>query len=372
MVYSPSPSADTVLADLRTQLAALPTSTPAARRALRQQLMTCLHAEAPALRALAAEGLGRVGDDRAVPLLIAALKDPHLLVQWNAAHALRAMSAYGLVPSSTLMFDEGAAFHTWKQALLDRLLAMLAAPSAAERQEAAGILVQLDIAAAIPALIAALPDPDPTVHSTLRHGLCQIIGRAPERFAQARPALDALLRNGDPYARASAAILLGDLGVQAAWIWLEPLLHDVDAQVRAGAAHSLGRLREPAGRAALQAALVDDAPTVRSAAAWALGTLGDRYAAPALMQVATDEDPTVRHAVLGALAALAAPISLPVLLAAVATDDPVLRYQAAIGLGRIRDPRALKPLEAIRRDRRLVGNATVGDAATAAIEAIRK
>jgi HEAT repeat protein len=360
-----------VLTELHSALATLAGSPPEARRRLRRRLMDYLQSGPSALRAFAAEGLGRVGDDQALPLLIAALHDPHPLVQWNAAHALRDLSAHGLVAPSTLAFDDGAAFQAWKQALVDRLLAELAAPDPQARREAAAILTELDLAAALPALVAALPDPDPQVYATLRHALVRIIGPAPERFALALPAIDALLHHADPTARVAVAALLGDLGVRDTWAGLAQLLHDADPRVRAGAAHALGRLRAPAAGAGLQAALVDDAPAVRSAAAWALGALGDRYAVPALLQVAADEDPTVRRAVVGALAALAVPAGLPVLLAALAADDPALRYQAAVGLGRLRDRRALKPLAAARRDPRPVAGTTVGDAAAAAIRAIR-
>jgi HEAT repeat protein len=79
----------------------------------------------------------------------------------------------------------------------------------------------------------------------------------------------------------------------------------------------------------------------------------------------------VRDAVLGALAALASPDALPVFLAALTGPDAGARYYAAVGLGRLRDPRALKPLAALRRDRRAVAGTTVAAAASAAIRAIK-
>ena len=73
---SPGPAgAPPSVAELQAALAALPASPPAHRHALRHRLMDALQSDPPAVRALAAEGLGRVGDDRAIPLLIAALKD---------------------------------------------------------------------------------------------------------------------------------------------------------------------------------------------------------------------------------------------------------------------------------------------------------
>src|SRR5262249_22207146 len=155
-------------------------------------------------------------------------------VQWNAAHALRALSAHGLVSSATLAFEDGTDFQAWQQALLDRVVGDLSAPSPAARQEAAAVLTTLDAATAIPALVAALPDPDPVVYTGLRHALCRIIGQAPERLALARPALTTLLHQADPAARRAAVTLVADLEARALAGWLVPLLHDVDPRVRAG------------------------------------------------------------------------------------------------------------------------------------------
>jgi HEAT repeat protein len=359
------------LAELQMALAALPASPPGHRHALRHRLMDALQSGPPAVRALAAEGLGRVGDDRAIPLLIAALKDPSLLVQWNAAHALHTLSIHALVPPSVLAFDDGPAFDTWKAALRERLVQALAAPTPTERQEAATILGTIDAHETIPALLTALPDPVPAVQITIRQTLCRLIEPDTARFEQARPGLQALLHHADPDVRVAGIVLLGALALRPTGAWLAPLLHDVAPGVRAAAAQVLGRLCDPAYMAALLPILVDDEAAVRAAAAHALGQLGDRRAVPALLHVAADEDTAVRQAVLGALAGLATPGALPIFLDALAAPDPISRYYAAVGLGRLRDPQALKPLAALRRDRRAVAGTTVAAAASAAIRAIR-
>jgi HEAT repeat protein len=357
--------------ELQAALAALPGSPPIHRHALRQRLMEVLQSSPPAVRALAAEGLGRVGDDRAIPLLIAALKDSSLLVQWNAAHALHTLSVHALVPPTVLAFDAGPAFEDWKAALRERLVQALAAPAPADRQEAASILGTIDAHETISALLAVLPDPVPAVQITIRQTLCRLIGQDAARFEAGRSRLQALLRDADPEVRVAGIVLLGALTFRHTGAWLEPLLHDVAPTVRAAAAEVLGQWRDPTHGAALLPVLVDDEPAVRAAAAQALGRLGDRRAAPALLHIAADEDLAVRQAVLGALAALPVPAALPVFLDALAAPDPVSRYYAAVGLGRVRDPRALKPLAALRRDRRAVAGTTVAAAADAAIRAIR-
>ncbi len=369
---SPDPAGTVpTVAELQAELAALPTGAPAQRHALRGRLMAYLQSGAAPLRAQAAEGLGRVGDDRAIPLLIAALKDPSPLVQWNAAHTLHTLSTHALVPPTILVFDDGPAFAAWKAALIDRLVATLAAPTPAERQEAAHILGTIALPETIPALVAALPDPVLSVQLTVRQTLCQLIGGDAGRFELARPGLALLLRDPDPDVRVAGVVLLGMLGVRSTRAWLEPLLHDVAPTVRTAAAQSLARLHNPASVAALLPVLVDDEAIVRRAAVEALGQLGDHYAVSALLQVANDEDLGVRQAVLAALATLAAPGALPVFLAALAATDPLSRYYAAVGLGRLRDPQALKPLAALRRDRRAIAGTNVAAAATTAIRLIR-
>ena len=275
------------------------------------------------------------------------------------------------MPPTVFTFDDGPPFDAWKAALRDRLMQTLAAPAPADRQEAARLLGIIDAPTAVPALLTALPDPVPAVQATIRQTLCTLIGQDTDRFEQAQPGLQALLRDADPEVRVAGIVLLGALALRRTGAWLEPLLHDVAPTVRAAAAQVLGRLRDPAHGAALLPALVDDEAAVRCAAAHALGRLGDRRAVPALLHVTADEDPAVRHAVLEALAALGAPAALPVFLAALAAPDPVSRYYAAVGLGRLRDPQALKPLASLRRDRRAVAGTTVAAAANAAIRAIR-
>ena len=53
------------------------------------------------------------------------------------------------------------------------------------------------------------------------------------------------------------------------------------------------------------------------------------------------------------------------------SPDALLRYHAALGLGRLRDRAALRPLAALRRDRRPVAGTTVAAAARAAMRAIK-
>ena len=363
---------DRLLEELRHELAGLPGSGGAPRRSLLHRLLAYLQTGSPALRALAAEGLGLVGDDSAVPLLIGTLKDPSPLVQWQAALALRALSRRGLLPSSGLAFDAGAAFQAWRQDLIDRVVADLAAPYAATRAEAANTLATFDAAGALPALAPLLADSDPAVRREAAAALVRIAGADAARFELARPGLLQLLRDADPMARAAATVVLGLLGNPAAGAWIEPLLHDGDADVRAAAATALGTLRDAPASAGLIAALVDDDPSVRIAAAGALGALGDRYTVPALVQLAGDDDLEVRCAALAALGQMRDPAALPVLIAALGEPAARPRYFAALALGRIGDAQALKPLAALRRDRRAVNGATVAAAADTARRAIRR
>ena len=354
------------LAQVRAQLDNLAHSTPAARQALRARLHILLTAGAPSVRALAAEGLGRVGDSRAVAPLLVALHDPHPLVQWHAAHALRALHVHALVPPTLLHFDDGPAFQAWLNGLVGGVVAALYDSVASNRADAVRTLDVLALPATIPALVRVLGDPAPLVSAAAHSALRRLIGLDPTQLSRAAPALYDALHAPDPVVRQTVATLLGSLGLRVAAAWLHPLLHDVASDVRAAAATALGEIGAPAAVRPLQAALLDDAPAVRRAAAHALGELADPGSAPALAQAATDDQLTVRRAAVAALATLGHRAGADALLAAARSDDAVLRYHAALGLGRLRDPRARRALAALRHDHRAVAQSTVAHAARAA------
>ena len=366
-----NPALDAYLADLRARLASLSQAAPAERHAFRQLLLDKIHSPSVPMRALAAEGLGRVGDERAVRPLIAALHDPAPLVQWRAAYALRALHVQALVPDDRLVFQEGRHFEQWKAGVLQRLVGMLYDPGHSIRREAATSLAEIGVPDVLPDLVAVAFDDEIAVREAAATAILTLAGAHPTWCEPARQGLLPALRAGDPLVRRTAADLLTRLDPRAAIPDLLGLLHDPDATVRALACTILGGLRDPATAGELIGRLADDHPEVRCSSAGALGHLGDPYAVPALVQLGNDEYPAVRQAVLEALGRIGGPAVAPVLLGGLRDPDPGVRLAAIGALERLGDEAALKPLAALARDRAPAGGTVVGEAATAAGKAIR-
>jgi HEAT repeat protein len=356
---------------LRARLADLHAASPAERRALRALLLTQLYSAEMPLRALAAAGLGRVGDERALPALVQALRDPEPLVQWQAAHALRALHANGLVSTDRLLFQDGAAFEDWKNGLLARLVDLLSDPSRKVRLEAAFSLAEIGEPATLRALTDAALDSEDPVCWEIGQFIMQMVQGDSLLITRARGYLTPGLRVGDPWMRQVAAGLLAELGDRAAVADLLPLLHDAVVAVRSAACAALGHLHDPVAGAALIGPLADDNATVRAAAALALGRLGASHAFVALSQLAHDEHASVRSAVMTAFGQIGVSAAQPLVLQALQDADATVRLAAIQALALLGDEQALKPLAALGRDHTLVGERRLDREAAAARKAIR-
>jgi HEAT repeat protein len=206
----------------------------------------------------AADLLGQVGADasEAIPALLAALKDsdPHV-------RAVVAKSLGGVVPKESC----GEA--------VEALAAMLkdgsepAAARAISRFGANG-------AAALPALLEAMKDPD----STVRWEAGRAVGKIGAAAKSAVPALVEQMKDEVSLVREHAAEALGDIGPEAkdGVPALIAILKDPVARVRRDAARSLGQIG-PAAKPALEAArglLKDEDMEVRAAAEKTVRILG--------------------------------------------------------------------------------------------------
>ncbi len=149
----------------------------------------------------------------------------------------------------------------------------------------------------------------------------------------AEPRLLRHLRDSDPQVRALSADLLGPLGRSRSARGLVPLLDDDEAFVRECAARALGRLGADEATMALVLALRDDAADVRVNAATALGQIGDERAVPALAAALCDADYAVRMATGQALSALGQP-GFDALTAALTSGIPLVRSHAVGALQR--------------------------------------
>jgi HEAT repeat protein len=215
------------------------------------------------------------------------------------------------------------------------LLAMLGATHEQHRTAAVAALVKIG-KPAIPALTAALTNPDITTRTHAAAALEQI-GWHPDHSATA--AAYWIVKQ-----RWNRCIEIGEPA-------LEPLmlaLHHPEKQVRKATVRTLIKI----GRISvvpLIAALKDDIAEVRESAAIALGQLRDRRAVAPLSTLLHDHHASVRKAAIVALVRSNPPEE--VFIGALGSSDPVVRRAAVRTLGRIGDTRAVEPLIALVRDR---------------------
>jgi HEAT repeat protein len=192
-----------------------------------------LFTEVTELRWWAVKALGLLGSERAVGLLVAALRDENSEVRWRAARAL------GQVRS--------------RQAVKP-LLAVLADDDERMRLHAVRSLGQIGDAQALAPLIRAL---EQDRKLTVRLEAVAALGRL--GLEQAVPSLCQALENKNPHLRQHAVQALGQLGCQRAVPPLLRLLNDRRViTVREAAVEALGRIGGPEAVTALVQALHDE------------------------------------------------------------------------------------------------------------------
>jgi HEAT repeat protein len=152
------------------------------------------------------------------------------------------------------------------------LIAELKDPSVARHTAISTALAELGAPAVAP-LLAALEDPDPMV----RHGAAWALGQMGEQRA-VEPLLG-MLSDGNAEARASAAWALGRLKAARAVEPIVRLASDTQAVARAAAAEALGRLADHRATTPLETLAQDKDPRVAKAASQALRELAGQGAA---------------------------------------------------------------------------------------------
>ncbi len=250
-------------------------------------------------------------------------------------------------------------------AMLQRVMelaAQLKDPDAKRRWKAAMKLLTLGRAAApaVPALVEAISDEEPSVSETAGDAYRKITGQEPPApkpkqppAAKLSPAVAHLiesLNSEDTFERWRGVLALGEMGEQAASATanLIELLDDKDDNVRWTAAASLGKIGPAARDAvpALAAALSDgNDPLIHRHAAAALGRLGHaaREAVPGLIGALRDKDSNFREEVIDALAQIG-PGAVPALIEALQDEDEQVRFEAADALTKMgMKLRAAKP-----------------------------
>jgi HEAT repeat protein len=287
-------------------------------------LVDQLDAEDFDTRRAAVAALGRIGDVRATPRLVAALADRDLALP--AADALARIGA-------------SEAF--------EPLLALVGDDDVAIRQAAIGALHSIGHPEMPARVVRLLDDP----RAVVRESAVRMAG-----YFGYPECLDAVLSHGrddsDAVRRAIAEHLPFFEDPRATEAVLSMAASDPSPRVRAAAAAALGHLDEAVARPTLLGTLADADPwvryfAVRTAASWRSPAL-----APYLLErLEHDLAGHVRLAAIDALGAIEVPEALPVLATLTADDDPDVAGAAIRALGRYRVPAAVEVVDRVARAR---------------------
>lgn len=290
------------------------------------------------VRGLAIEALGRIGDDRAVPVLMAAVSDA-AVPRWEdksigdiAAESLRTIG-HSMVENQTVEaaplpvevedpyevpVESTFAISTTPkspvisvQARLDRLTHLLEKLQEDEwpvRQAAAKELTRYtrslqdtDARAVIERLVTYLSNPEEFVRWTTIEALAWIADE------QVIPALLPLLDDDVWTIRTAVLRALAEIGSEKALPGLMHALEDTHELVREVAVEVIGQMQLSGALPALRAALHDNAGFVRRAAVEAIGEIGAQEVSDELIEMLrTTEDQQIRWAIVEALGKLGA------------------------------------------------------------------
>ena len=345
------------------------------------------------IRRGAAMNLGRMGDRRAVPALIAALNNADPQVQEFVVRALAELKDPRAIEPLIAIARKNA----------DKELQMYAIEAVGEFKDARAIAALIDIpsrsaqddrtvaialgrigAPAVPPLLAALKNAEPASRVRVLDALGWIDN------ARAKDALISYMKDPDPRVRKAVVIglsghwedpgrlaspfdtaaLLRSIRQRELPVPMDPrapgllvaALQDSDAEVQAAAAQSLGGLKVAAAADPLIELLrkpVNEGQSLlgkaaqaelRKNVAIALGQIGDARAVDALIAALGDPADEVRMWSARSLGEIKDPRATEALVLLVNDRNNAVRREALIALGKIKEPRAVGALiEAMRK-----------------------
>ena len=256
----------------------------------------------------AAEALGKIGSEVAIPGLLKLLENSDYYVRIMAADALDGIGSEVAIPG---------------------LLKLLKNSDSDLRRRAAYALGEIGGEAAIPGLLKLLEDPNSDVRSMVAYAFGKIGDEA------AIPGLLKLLEDPNSDVRSMAAYAFGKIGDEAAIPGLLKLLEDPNSDVRSMAAYAFGKIGDEAAIPGLLKLAEDSDSYVRSWAADALGKIGSEVAIPGLLKLVEDSDSDVRRSVAKALGKIGSEVAIPGLLKLVEDSDSDVRSSVADALSKI-------------------------------------
>ncbi len=351
----------------------------AARSRSATSVLVCLGDADPAVRVLACNALGRIGDPSAVPALFALLGDGAPLVSQAVVGAIQSL---GSKTTESLALESASSTD----------------PNV--RRAAIRIIAYFGYAAGLEALLAAIAGPDDRVREAAVHGLAYVdderalqalLSVSSQSSARMRAAalralgkvtatpqvvqrLQSALEDPDAWARYYACQSLGALHTEGATEDILRLTRDPAGQVRVAAVEALSRLQGTAAFEGLRAAAASTDADVQRAALVGLGLQKRGEAFPLLAHAARSAEPATKLIALSSLAGYESAQVLPVLAGAASDPDENVRA-AAIGLLATRpEPGAAATLIGLlsttfARDRAVAALATQGERMVPALAA---
>jgi HEAT repeat protein len=309
------------------------------------------------VRAEAARTLGQFNDARATDALIASLNDQSSEVRIQATFALgRMKEARALAPLSTLLNDRdqrvslaaAESLARMKDPRATRLLVTslsdadwrvrTRAAKTLARASAEGEIV--DIAAP---LVAALKDKDPVVRF---YASTALVALGPEAI----PPLVDLLRAEREADRERGVRVLTKIGAPAVEQMIALLLdRKAPNDARAAAARTLGIIGDARAITPLSATLRDENSFLKQQAAIALGVIGEP-AIDQLMNMSSAAVPATREIAIEALGNIHSERSLNRVIEALTDQNPGVRSSAVKALGASSSERAVPHLMALMRN----------------------
>jgi HEAT repeat protein len=220
------------------------------------------------------------------------------------------------------------------RAALPALGAALKDPDPAVAAGSAIALGHMRAPEAMPMLIEALADPRPSVVGAA--------GAAVGHLTNERNAILLIPALRHPSAREAVASLLA--GVKSPpFRELDAALGGQDLELKRGSAYALSRIADPAVKGPLTGALSDGDPEVRLWAVTGLGVVGDPSVGAPLARLLDDPDQRVRRAAATSLRVGGPPV-VDALLDHLETPDVELQRRVVISLAAIGDPRGAERL----------------------------
>ncbi len=317
----------------------------------------------------AAEALGRLGYEQAVPALFkAAFKPPQDLEHYGdydthifAGFALRRIGSKQVVPDLIQALEDKDVYRRSRaldilggldseypgseQAIPVLIKTAFEDESSFYHLEAASALGQLGSEQAVPALIKVLENDEDEAYLTSGNAASALGQLGSE---QAVPALIKVLENNEDenlYKRRHTASALGQLGSEEAIPVLIKALEDEDPDVRRAAAVALGQLGSEQAVPALIQALENESSFVREEVAEALVQLGSEQTVTALIQALENESAAVRKSAAVILHVLGSEKAIPALVKTILEDeDPEVRSNSASTLGQLGSKQAVPAL----------------------------